>query len=75
MEIREVKPNFKPLTEEELKVKVSIDEYKCDEDKDEIFIRLKIEDSPFIIYREIFIPFRGNLYIDTGEDIDIGEEI
>ena len=71
MDIREVKPNFKPLTEEYLKgqVKVSIDEYRYNEDKDEIFIRLKIEDRPFIVYREIFIPMIGNLYIDTGEEI------
>ena len=42
-----------------LKVKVFIDEYKYDRDKDELFIRLKIKDNPFVFFREIVIPLRG----------------
>lgn len=69
MEIREIKPNFKPLTKEDLEMKVSIDEYKYNEDEDELFIRLKIKDSPFVVYREIVIPVRRGLSIDIGEDL------
>lgn len=69
MEIREVKPNYRPLTEVDLEVKVFIDEYRYYKDKDELFIRLKIKDTPFIIYREIIVPVRGYLKIDTGEEI------
>ena len=69
IKIKPVKPNFKPLKDIDLRVKVSIEEYKYDEEKDELFIKLRINDYPFIVYREITIPLRRGIKIDIGEDI------